>query len=334
MKVTVSVVLASYNQASYLREAVESVLAQTLADWELVVVDNGSTDGSHEILREYADDPRIRLVLHDRNEAITRRLNEAISLTRGEFVSLLYSDDFYLPEKLERQVACFATLPEKVGVVHGPGYRLNQLTGARWFVDAVRTGEDTLRDCVLGLRQGFINPIAPLFRRKCWERYPFNEQVFVEGEHVYWRYALSFDFFYLDEPLVVMRDHESNIGKATRANLERLMGLMDRLGADPEFPASHQPHLRFARADLLCRQGWETVRLTDDTSLARSYFRRSLQVRWRQALQPRMIAGVGLSLLPRSVRGRLNRSANRVISHPGNQIVLDEAPGRTAAAGG
>jgi glycosyltransferase involved in cell wall biosynthesis len=333
LKVTVSVVLASYNQAAYLREALDSVLAQTFTDWELVVVDNGSSDGSHEILREYAGDPRIRLLLNDRNEAITKRLNQAISVTTGEFVSLLYSDDYYLPEKLERQLACFASLPKKVGVVHGPGYRLNQLTGRRWLVDALRTGSDTLKDVVLGLRKGFINPIAPLFRRECWERYPFNEEVFVEGEHVYWRYALSYDFFYLDEPLVVMRDHESNIGKATRANVERMLLLMDELGSSPEFPRSHLPYLRHARADLLCRQGWETVRLTDDTPLARRYFRRALEVRWRHGLHPRTIVGVGLTMLPGSVRSRLNRGANGLLRHPGNLIVLDEAPGRTTEAG-
>lgn len=323
-----TVVLASYNQAAYLREALDSVLAQTLEDWELIVVDNGSEDESHQIIQEYAADPRIRLLLHHRNEAITRRLNQAIALAEGEFISILYSDDFYLPEKLERQLSCFATLPQTVGVVHGPGYRLNQLTGARWRVEAVRTGEDSLRDCLLGRSQGFINPIAPLFRRECWERYPFNEDVFVEGEHVYWRYALSYSFFYLDEALVVMRDHESNIGKATRANVERLLVLMEKLESSPEFPASHLPHLRLARADMLCCQGWETARLSDDMPLARQYFRRALRLRWRQAFHPRTLAGVTLTLLPNSVRKRLNRSANKVLRHPGNLIVLNDAPAR------
>lgn len=333
MKPTVTVVLACYNQAPYLREAVESVLTQTFSDWELVVVDNGSTDESHQILSEYAADSRIRLLLHHQNGAITKRLNEAIALARTEFVSILYGDDYYLPEKLERQVACFATLPPRVGVVHGPGYRLNQLTGVRWRVGAVYTGEDTLRDCLLGRSQGFINPIAPLFRRKCWERYPFDEEVFVEGEHVYWRYAQSYEFVYLDEPLVVMRDHETNIGKATRANVERLLFLMEKLERSPEFPISHLPYLRFARADLLCCQGWETARLTDDTALARSYFRRALQARWQQAFHPRTIAGMALALLPDSLRGLLNEGANRLLRHPGNLIVLEDAPAPAAEPG-
>lgn len=330
---TVTIVLACYNQAPYLREAVESVLRQTLPDWELVVVDNGSRDDSHQILGEYAADPRVRLLLHHQNEPITKRLNEAIALARGEFVSILYGDDYYLPEKLERQVACFATLPQSVGVVHGPGYRLNQLTGARWRVGAVYTGQDTLRDCLLGRSRGFINPIAPLFRRECWERYPFNEEVFVEGEHVYWRYALGYKFFYLDEPLVVMRDHESNIGKATRANVERLLFLMERLERSPEFPASHLRHLQFARADMLCCQGWETARLTDDMSLARSYFRRAFRARWQQVFHPRTIIGLALTVLPNSVRGLLNQGANRLLRHPGNLIVLNDVPAHAGESG-
>ena len=85
----VSVILSSYNQVAYLDGAIASVLTQTLDSLELIIVDNGSTDGSHELLRKYTADPRIRLMLHDRNEAVTRRLNGAIASATGDFVSIL-----------------------------------------------------------------------------------------------------------------------------------------------------------------------------------------------------------------------------------------------------
>src|SRR5688572_7176042 len=93
----VSVVLCTYNQAPYLAEAIESVLSQTHRNFELIVVDNGSTDGSQELLADYAADPRVRLQLHRENGPVTRRLNEAMACASGEYVSVLYADDYYLP---------------------------------------------------------------------------------------------------------------------------------------------------------------------------------------------------------------------------------------------
>src|SRR3954453_13254205 len=96
----VSVVLNCYNQGQYVAEAVESVLGQTYPDFELLAVDNGSTDEKPRGLSRYADHPRVRLFLHRDNVSITRRFNQAVAEAKGEFVSFLYSDDYYLPTKL------------------------------------------------------------------------------------------------------------------------------------------------------------------------------------------------------------------------------------------
>ncbi len=100
----VSVILCGYNQVRYLDDAVASALAQTHRDLEVVVVDNGSTDGSRELLARYADEPRVRLLLYPENEPVTKRLNAAIAQSTGEFISILYADDYYLPRKIERQL--------------------------------------------------------------------------------------------------------------------------------------------------------------------------------------------------------------------------------------
>ena len=131
MTPTVSVVLNCYNHEQYVGEAIESVLAQTFRDFELILIDNGSTDGSRRVMQSF-DDDRIRLILHDENQSISRRLNEGVAAANGEFVSILYSDDLFLPHKLERQLAIFSELPDEYGVVYAPPIRFNQLTGARW----------------------------------------------------------------------------------------------------------------------------------------------------------------------------------------------------------
>ena len=128
----VSIVLCGYNQIAYLDGAIASALSQTHRDLELIIIDNGSTDGSQELLKSYRTEPRVRLLLHNNNEAVTKRMNEAIALSSGQYVSFLYADDYYLPHKLERQLQEFFSLSPDYGVVYSPGYRLDALTGHQW----------------------------------------------------------------------------------------------------------------------------------------------------------------------------------------------------------
>jgi glycosyltransferase involved in cell wall biosynthesis len=100
----VSVVMPVYNGETYLREAADSILGQTFADFEFIIVDDASTDSSVEIVRAYAD-PRIRLVRNDRNLGVSGSLNRAIQLARGTYVARMDADDVSRPERLARQVA-------------------------------------------------------------------------------------------------------------------------------------------------------------------------------------------------------------------------------------
>jgi len=106
----VSVITPTYNRATYLREAVQSVFDQTYANWELIVVDDGSTDGTHVDLRAMKDD-RLHIVAleHCGNPAQLR--NAGLERARGEYVAFLDSDDRWFPEKLARQVAHLRAAP-------------------------------------------------------------------------------------------------------------------------------------------------------------------------------------------------------------------------------
>ena len=115
----VSIILTGYNQARFLRTAVDSALGQSYGDFELLLVDNGSTDGSHEIIREYEDDPRVRTFIFDENRSLSGRFNHAISASRGEFITFLYGDDWYLPHKLETQVRRSIASPASTGLSTG-----------------------------------------------------------------------------------------------------------------------------------------------------------------------------------------------------------------------
>jgi len=110
----VSVIIATFNRADYVRQAVDSILAQTLRDFELIVVDDGSTDGTLAVLAEYGD--RIR-VIATTNQGAARARNAGLSVATGEYVAFLDSDDLADPERLALQAAVLDTFPD-VGLVY------------------------------------------------------------------------------------------------------------------------------------------------------------------------------------------------------------------------
>lgn len=105
----VSVVIPTYNQASYLRDSIDSVLAQTYTAIEVVVVDDGSTDETPDILASYGD--RVRAI-RQTNHGAANALNHGIRESTGQYVCWLSSDDAFVPDKIARQVAAFTANPE------------------------------------------------------------------------------------------------------------------------------------------------------------------------------------------------------------------------------
>lgn len=115
----VSVIMPVYNAERYLSEAVESILSQTFPDFELIVIDDCSTDGSLAILKSFAErDARVRLLANAQNLGITPTLNRGIQAARGEFIARMDADDISLPERLEKQAAFLQANPT-IGLISG-----------------------------------------------------------------------------------------------------------------------------------------------------------------------------------------------------------------------
>lgn len=100
----VSVLMAVYNGEKYLPEAINSILGQTFTDFEFLIVDDGSSDRTPEIINCYQD-PRIKVISNPYNVGLTHSLNKGLDLARGEYVARMDSDDISLPDRLARQVA-------------------------------------------------------------------------------------------------------------------------------------------------------------------------------------------------------------------------------------
>lgn len=124
----VSVVIPTYNRAHLLPRAMRSVLAQTWSDIEVIVVDDGSTDETPDVVRRFRD-ARVRLIRLDRNGGAARARNEGIRAASGEWVAFLDDDDEWLLEKLEYQARSLAREESHASVVYCQGYLNDGLTG-------------------------------------------------------------------------------------------------------------------------------------------------------------------------------------------------------------
>ena len=126
----ISIVMAAYNEAHNVRRALESIIAQTFDDWELIIIDDGSTDATAEVVRGYAEkDNRIRLVSNETNLQLSASLNKGIGLARADLIARADADDINLPERLARQYEYMQEHPE-IDVLGTGAYLLDE-TGAR-----------------------------------------------------------------------------------------------------------------------------------------------------------------------------------------------------------
>ena len=147
--ITVSVVMPVFNTAPYVRNAIQSVLNQSFTDFELIVVDDGSGDDSHEICSQLANsDPRITIVTHDQNRGLGAARNTGLELAKGSFVYFIDSDDIIKSDALEN--LCRIANNTKADFVHCSAfYKRNELEQGV-FTDVVRCSFD-LTHCVSSL---------------------------------------------------------------------------------------------------------------------------------------------------------------------------------------
>ena len=123
----VSVVTSVHNGEAYLEECIDSILNQTFQDFEYIILNNGSTDRTAEILKRYTD-PRLRII-HQENLGIARSLNKGIALSNSDMIARLDADDYSLPQRLEKQITFMEEHPEVVLC----GSRFKELIGKETF---------------------------------------------------------------------------------------------------------------------------------------------------------------------------------------------------------
>ncbi|NQV23429.1 MAG: glycosyltransferase [Rhodopirellula sp.] len=299
----VTTIIPSFNHARYIEQAIESVLQQTYDNIELIISDDGSTDNTVDVLTKYESHPRIRLLKHSVNRGQSVSINAALSIAKGEYISFLPSDDWYLPHKTEMQLSKFLECAPSVGVVYGRGARSFECSGQIREMDLPLLKGNVARR-ILGTGN-FVYPVTPLYRKECFDRFPFDERYKAEGESIFAKLALAYEFDFVDDIVAVMRDHEENTGKNVELMYRENIDYWSDFFATMEMP----DELRKLRATRLGRihrlKGLELIRICGQPKAGRMALLKAIGCRTSYLLDPRIIAGIVLSFLPPAAIVRL-----------------------------
>jgi glycosyltransferase involved in cell wall biosynthesis len=202
----VSVVMPVYNAGEYLHQAIESVLAQTLQDFELICIDDGSTDGSLEVLQAYASrDARILVLQNERNLGEPATRNTGMSVARGEYIAIQDADDVSLPQRLERQVEFLQATPS-ISVLGAAMLVVDEHGVASRHWPAFET--DVILRCLLLVMNPLAHPSVVLRRRVIQEIGGYQESLTAAVDYELWVRAASVcKFANMPEVLVRYRQH-------------------------------------------------------------------------------------------------------------------------------
>lgn len=213
MKPRVSVIIPVYNGENYIRHAVQSVVDQTYPNLEIIVVDDGSTDNTRNLVTN--DFPSV-LYVYQKNQGAAAARNLGIKKSTGEYLAFLDSDDIWLPEKITRQMEAIAKDPE-IKIIH---------TNIKVKVDGQMQDTVYPTDHQAGrmfdnllLQRGSVVCSTLLLHRECIEKVGYFDEELrtAEDVHLFLRLAYYYDFHFLNDALTIKVHHESNLTNINNA---------------------------------------------------------------------------------------------------------------------
>jgi glycosyltransferase involved in cell wall biosynthesis len=279
----VSVIIPTYNSARFLPEAIESVLKQTFQDLEIIVVDDGSTDNTGEVVAPYLD----RITFSEiPNGGPARARNRAIRESSGEYVAFLDADDIWYPHKLERQMGVFSS-NRQYGLVHGDA----SLKNRTWFSNkkSRKTGwvfSELLENC-------FIILSSVVVKRDCLEKAGLFNKDFVpwEGYDLWLRIASGNQIGVVNAPLLLRRIHDSNLFFSSPldevTSLIAVLKQWDNAAGANRSTINRRLKNQYSRLSLNC-----------SARGLHSQARQALRESFARGLSPKGLACLGLSMLP------------------------------------
>lgn len=215
----VSVILPVYNAERFLREAIDSILTQTFRDFELILLNDGSTDGSEAIIQSYQD-KRIVYLKNEKNEGLVYTLNKGIDTAKGQYIARMDADDVAVRERLERQLGYLRTKKD-IGVVASAIQFINEKGALQgpWALDAKTITPVQIRSVMA--RECCIAHPSVMARSSLMKRFKYNPtQKNIEDYDLWLRMMNgSIGFAKIDQPLLWYRIHPTSITQASKQTL-------------------------------------------------------------------------------------------------------------------
>lgn len=214
LKPLISICIPSYNHDKYVKEAIDSVLKQTYKNFELVIVDNCSTDNALKIIKSY-NDSRIRLYQNETNTGGCEGTNQAVRLARGELIALLHTDDKYAPDFLEKIVEAYNLYPENkvfVTAVYHQDELLGHLTPTYPYE---KEGIIPKKEAIIRLayENNIGNGINVVIHKDALGKNDYYDMKYcISADHeLFLRLAEDNEFVYINKLLTYYRMHDSNL---------------------------------------------------------------------------------------------------------------------------
>ena len=197
----VSVVIPTYKRAHLISRAIQSVLDQTYQDFEIIVVDDGSTDNTEEIVQNYKED-RIRYIRHSVNKGAAAARNTGIKASRGKYIAFQDSDDEWFPDKLEQQIKVFDDASSEVGVVYSGFYRIEADKKVYFPSDRFTQIDGNIHNELL--KGNFVGTPAVLIKKECFENIKYFDENLraLEDWELWIEISKHYTFKYINKPLL------------------------------------------------------------------------------------------------------------------------------------
>lgn len=220
----VSVVVPTYNYAHFLDETIQSVLAQTYTDFELIIVDNCSTDNSAEVIQKYLSDSRVSLVVNERNLGLVGNWNKCLEVARGEYIKFLCADDKFFPQILEKFVPVLDQHPD-VAIVTSYSEQFGTRSFCKISPFKGKVSRFVVRQDLLGPNNRLRNPTCIMFRKKDADKLGlFNPKMWKLTDREYYLRLLSVgDCYVIPELLSYVRSHGSRVSAQARNQKAKLI---------------------------------------------------------------------------------------------------------------
>lgn len=226
----VSIIMPVYNGEKYIKEAIESIINQTYSNWELLIVDDGSTDNTASIIKEF-NDSRIKY-MYQKNQGPSAARNKGLDLAEGNYIAFIDADDMYVNEKLEKQVA-YLEENSDVDIVYNDIKVIDESTEEHYLLKSeggYSNGNDFL--AMLLFRQIIPAPHTILCRRRCFENGVRYNSYYLHAEDydLTLRLAKSNKFGHLSGTLYICRRHEKNLTNNHQKQLQSEIQIIKSIG--------------------------------------------------------------------------------------------------------